>query len=721
MATRPYIYHPVKSRDIHQRPVKTYKHYGINNESFATSSGYTRYDAIYLGRKYPEVNVGDPTYNYTINSETKVNKHVIWHGIDHRYYDKPFDPTKTQELYDIENTEKFLWFSASVMSIPYFEMGEGIKKESVSLTVTGPGDINYIAKDDGYGNLRDHQIDSSSFASSSRSLLHLSFNDEYRQLRFSQGKLEEAAVDRFKYYFKGAPTNLDHYQKQTNSVYDFNNIQIVNGVRTTGIDQPSGLAARFIDSSSFIRIAHYENGIPTDPDRRSNGNLFDRFGFCDDYTIAFWIKKGSNDTGPYSILSKSTIKRERVYNTADNTFELRDVVYEAPAINQNFDKYRTPFSIGMVCDGSDNTAYHFQASNGSKSLHLSGSKITTTGDVNTSWDHILIRNSNSLAELYINGTLVDSGSLPKGNLGNQYDIVLGSLAAFTTLVPPPPSGSSNVPNPVSSDLTLPTNVTRYSNTDLVINNGITLTVPTNTVLIINGSLTLEDAANIIIEPDAQVYVATNLILNGSAEVTLEGNAELIFDSRVSGDGDIYHNPFDIAELRMYDYAVSTKAINSLTNRHYLSASLYQSSVMGNVFYNQGSVVVTSPLKKHTTGSGVFFPEETGSFDLRYRGIHTIYENEVMVRIPAGKLNVSTNPTATYRKTTKGTDPCLPNEILSMPGNHIKTMFISGTANPYVTTIGLYDRYRQLLAVGKMSQAVQKRPDIDTNIILRWDY
>jgi hypothetical protein len=49
------------------------------------------------------------------------------------------------------------------------------------------------------------------------------------------------------------------------------------------------------------------------------------------------------------------------------------------------------------------------------------------------------------------------------------------------------------------------------------------------------------------------------------------------------------------------------------------------------------------------------------------------------------------------------------------------MFISGTANPYVTTIGLYDRYRQLLAVGKMSQAVQKRPDIDTNIILRWDY
>ena len=122
MATRPYIFHPVKSRDIHQRPVKTYKHYRLTDVSFNTGSGATRYDAIYLGRQRPEINVGDFTYGYPINGETATNKHVVWHGIDHRYYDRPFDPVMTQELYDIENTHKFLWYSASVMSIPYFDM-----------------------------------------------------------------------------------------------------------------------------------------------------------------------------------------------------------------------------------------------------------------------------------------------------------------------------------------------------------------------------------------------------------------------------------------------------------------------------------------------------------------------------------------------------------------------------------------------------------------------
>jgi hypothetical protein len=49
------------------------------------------------------------------------------------------------------------------------------------------------------------------------------------------------------------------------------------------------------------------------------------------------------------------------------------------------------------------------------------------------------------------------------------------------------------------------------------------------------------------------------------------------------------------------------------------------------------------------------------------------------------------------------------------------MFVSGTAVPYITTIGLYNDQAQLLAVGKMAEPIQKRNDIDMNFILRWDY
>ena len=41
--------------------------------------------------------------------------------------------------------------------------------------------------------------------------------------------------------------------------------------------------------------------------------------------------------------------------------------------------------------------------------------------------------------------------------------------------------------------------------------------------------------------------------------------------------------------------------------------------------------------------------------------------------------------------------------------------------PYITTIGLYNDKSQLLAIGKLSQPIQKRDDIDMNFIVRWDY
>ena len=49
------------------------------------------------------------------------------------------------------------------------------------------------------------------------------------------------------------------------------------------------------------------------------------------------------------------------------------------------------------------------------------------------------------------------------------------------------------------------------------------------------------------------------------------------------------------------------------------------------------------------------------------------------------------------------------------------MFVTGSAFPYITTIGLYDDKARLLAVGKFAEPVQKRNDIDMNFVIRWDY
>ena len=180
---------------------------------------------------------------------------------------------------------------------------------------------------------------------------------------------------------------------------------------------------------------------------------------------------------------------------------------------------------------------------------------------------------------------------------------------------------------------------------------------------------------------------------------------------------------NLAELRFYDYSLNDTAIQSLANRHYLSGSLYQTNVAGNVFYRNEQIVITSPLPKYNSGSGFF----SDNWELTYRGQRTVYENEVMVRVPADVMNVSTNPTATFRMGSGQDNNCNTAgpgrgaERYNEPGEYRLTGFVSGSIYPYITTIGLYNNKGQLLAVGKLAGAVQKRDDIPTNIILRWDY
>jgi len=180
---------------------------------------------------------------------------------------------------------------------------------------------------------------------------------------------------------------------------------------------------------------------------------------------------------------------------------------------------------------------------------------------------------------------------------------------------------------------------------------------------------------------------------------------------------------NIAELRFYDYTVSDIGIQSLANRHFLSASLYQTNVGGNVFYRNEQIVVTSPLSKYNSGSGLFANE----WKLNYRGQRTLYENEVMVRIPSDAMNISMNPTATYRRGSGIDNNCNTApmgsgaEQYNEPGEFRLQGFLSGSMLPYITTVGLYNPQGQLLVIGKLAQAVQKRDDVPTNIILRWDY
>lgn len=191
----------------------------------------------------------------------------------------------------------------------------------------------------------------------------------------------------------------------------------------------------------------------------------------------------------------------------------------------------------------------------------------------------------------------------------------------------------------------------------------------------------------------------------------------------------------VDELRIYRQALSANQIASLANNDYMSGSAYNSNVIGNVFYEQGIAVVTSPFPKHQNvclGDGTGF--YTGSFilsteldeeltteideellleddfdlgfDLEFRSSVKHTEFEYLCQISETDFNFTTNPTIFENENYQ--DAVL------------KSFVSSSEWSPYITTIGLYDDHGQLLAIGKLARPIKKRKDVPYNFVVRFD-
>jgi len=172
--------------------------------------------------------------------------------------------------------------------------------------------------------------------------------------------------------------------------------------------------------------------------------------------------------------------------------------------------------------------------------------------------------------------------------------------------------------------------------------------------------------------------------------------------------------------------------------------------VGNIFYNQGLVVLTrdSDLKLQN------------QWKLDYKSTQTIYEHEYLLIANEDEFNVSQNPSAiinvgkeTQRyitsdgKTTsiitnpgvsyikKKTilengnilDYRIPSQYTSSISAGFEHYDLSGSVDstgsflaPFITTIGLYDDNCDLVAVAKLPQPIKSEPDIPVNFIIRFD-
>lgn len=164
------------------------------------------------------------------------------------------------------------------------------------------------------------------------------------------------------------------------------------------------------------------------------------------------------------------------------------------------------------------------------------------------------------------------------------------------------------------------------------------------------------------------------------------------------------------EIRMYRKPLTSAEVQSLSSNAFMSASMYQTNRIGNVFYKRGIAVVSDMRPKYKyvfmgDGGGYNFNTDNG-FSGHVNGVVTVHEHEVVCKIRESEFNFTMNPSI---KATHDRDD-----------DRLQSFVTGSEFTPYVTTVGLYNDRYELLAVAKLASAIPKRNDVDLNIIIRWD-
>lgn len=114
---------------------------------------------------------------------------------------------------------------------------------------------------------------------------------------------------------------------------------------------------------------------------------------------------------------------------------------------------------------------------------------------------------------------------------------------------------------------------------------------------------------------------------------------------------------------------------------------------------------------------------TVNYDLGLTSETTIYVNEVKCRVLENDFNYTQNPTAfKYISQVTGSAalPFYSSSVGIITDGTIADNLTGSAFNPYVTTIGLYNEFNDLLVVGKLATPYPIPENTDITFIVRWD-
>lgn len=171
-----------------------------------------------------------------------------------------------------------------------------------------------------------------------------------------------------------------------------------------------------------------------------------------------------------------------------------------------------------------------------------------------------------------------------------------------------------------------------------------------------------------------------------------------------------------------------------------------SNVVGNIFYKHGIALVTnniSATSQSISTNGLKLSPFL-SVDIAFSSSFTITEHTIVCKLRPTEFNASLlNHTVGYYKAVTGSYVSgsetvtytnyitnVSSSATALSGQRITELFdvglqygsdsVSGSLTPYVTTIGLYNRNYELLAIAKLANPVPRAKNVDQTFIVKFD-
>jgi len=258
----PTVFKKINNTDISVNPFQSYKSWSVISGS--STSSLLPLQGVYTNPTLLPAIGSELTFNDAANINGSLQS-VTYFSINHLYYKYKNDPMKTYGPTDITRTKKFLYQTASILSIPQNKIGEGIKPGSFTLTGSyslgavygssyyGTGSYGTVTpiyiESDRYGNLYDASYNTSSNITGV--IFYEGFNEYFDTSRITK---------------------------------NYKNISFVPGVTaTTGLSGSIGLAAE-LSASSYMYT-----------------DISGRYDRDNDYAISFFINP--SDTNSSNIIA----------------------------------------------------------------------------------------------------------------------------------------------------------------------------------------------------------------------------------------------------------------------------------------------------------------------------------------------------------------------------------------------------------------------------------